>query len=77
MKNKKKKKKKEERTDKSEKEEKKEKKKEQLKYSGEERKKKGQKLRLTLTSGSFHVCLITKMLLKTELWKLKILKMCF
>ena len=41
-------------------EKKKEKKKEQLKNSGEERKKKGQKLRLALTSGSFHVCLITK-----------------
>ena len=51
----------EERTDKSEKKEKKKKKKkEQLKNSGEERKKKGQKLRLALTSGSFHVCLITK-----------------
>ena len=34
-------------------------------------KKKGQKLRLTLTSGSLHVYLITKMSLETELWKLK------
>ena len=39
---------------------KKKKKKEQLKNGGEERKKKGQKLQLALTSGSFHVCLITK-----------------
>ena len=52
-------------------EEKIEKKKEQLKNNGEERKKKGQKLRLTLTSGSLHVYLITKMSLETELWKLK------
>ena len=66
------KKKEEEQIDKSEKEEKKEKKKEQLKNSGEERKKKkGQKLQLTLTSESLHVCLITKMPLETEFWKMK------
>ena len=34
-------------------------------------KKKSQKLRLILTSGSLHVCLITKMLLEIEFWKLK------
>ena len=28
-------------------------------------------------NGSLHVCLITKIPLKTELWKLKIAKMCF
>ena len=77
-------KKKDERTNKSEKEEKKkEKKKEQLKNSGDERKvekkekKNGQKLRLTVTSGSLHVCLITKIPLETELWKLKTHFMCF
>jgi len=68
---------KEEWTNKSETEEKKEKKKEQLKNSGEERKEKGQKLQLTLPSGFFYVCLITKMSLKIELWKLKTPKMCF
>ena len=41
------------------------------------KKKKGQKLRLALTSGSLYVCLITKISLKTKLWKLKTLKMCF
>ena len=39
----------------------------ELKNSGEEReKKKGPKVQLTLTSGSLHMCLITKMPLKTE-----------
>ena len=41
------------------------------KKSGEERKKKWSKGAADLTSGSLHVCLITKMPLKTELWKLK------
>ena len=41
------------------------------------KKKKGQKLRLTLTNGSLHMYLITKMPLETQLWKLKIPKMCF
>ena len=36
-----------------------------------EKKKKGQMLQLTLTSGSLHVCLITKMPLETEFWKMK------
>ena len=44
---------------------------------GEERNKKkrvkGQKLRLW----SLYVCLITKMSLSYELWKLKTVKMCF
>ena len=40
-------------------------------------KKKGQKLRLTLTNESLHMCLITEMPLETELWKLKTPKMCF
>ena len=56
---------------------KKEKKKEQLNNSGEERKKKWSKGATDLTSESLHVCLITKIPLKTELWKLKIAKMCF
>ena len=59
------------------KKEKKEKKKEQLNNSGEERKKKWSKGATNLTSESLHVCLITKIPLKTELWKLKIAKMCF
>ena len=41
------------------------------------KKKKGSKGAADLTSGSLHVCLITKMPLKTELWKLKTAKMCF
>ena len=71
-----KKKKKEEQTNKSKKEEKKITTEEQWrrKKSG---KKKGQKLRLTLTNGSLHMCLITEMPLETELWKLKTPKMCF
>ena len=40
-------------------------------------KKNGQKLRLTLTNGSLHMYLITKMPLETQLWKLKTPKMCF
>ena len=44
---------------------------------GEERKKKGQKLRLTSDRETQYVVLITKMPLKTELWKLKTPKMCF
>ena len=47
------------------------------KKSGEERKKKWSKGAADLTSGSLNVCLITKMPLKTELWKLKTAKMCF
>ena len=71
-----KKKKKEEQTNKSKKEEKKITTEEQWrrKKSG---KKKGQKLRLTLTNESLHMCLITEMPLETELWKLKTPKMCF
>ena len=38
---------------------------------------KGQKLRLTSDRETQYVVLITKMPLKTELWKLKTLKMCF
>ena len=45
---------------------KKKKKKEQLKNNGEERKV-GEKSAANLTSGSLHVCLITKMSLKIEL----------
>ena len=47
------------------------------KKSGEERKKKRSKGAADLTSGSLHVCLITKMSLKTELSKLKTAKMRF
>ena len=41
------------------------------------RKKKESKVAVDLTSGSLNVCLITEMPLKTELWELKIPKMCF
>ena len=41
------------------------------------KKKKGSKGAADLTSGSLNVCLITKMPLKTELWKMKTAKMCF
>ena len=41
------------------------------------KKKKGSKGAVDLTSGSLYVCLITKMPLKTELWKLKTVKTCF
>ena len=41
------------------------------------KKKKGSKGAADLTSGSLNACLITKMPLKTELWKLKTAKMCF
>ena len=40
-------------------------------------KKNGSKGAADLTSGSLHVCLIRKIPLKTELWKLKTAKMCF
>ena len=51
----------EERTDKSKKKEKKKRKEERTtEEQWRRKKKKGQKLRLALTSGSFHVCLITK-----------------
>ena len=46
----------------------------------EKRKKKGkigQKLRLSYDQWVHHVCLITKMSLSYELWKLKTTKMCF
>ena len=45
----------------------------------EKKKKKrdGQKLRLKADSGSFYVVLFMKMPLSYELWKLKIVKMCF
>ena len=43
--------------------------------SGEE--KKWLKVVADPDNGSFHVCLITKMPMKTELWKLKTTKMCF
>ena len=42
-----------------------------------EKKKKGSKVAVDLDSGSLHMCLITKMPLKTKLWKLKTAKMCF
>ena len=42
-----------------------------------EKKKKGQKLRLDSDHGTLSVGLITKMPLKTKLWKLKTPKMCF
>ena len=41
-----------------------------------EKKKKGSKVAVDLDSGSL-MYLITKMLLKTKLWKLKTAKMCF
>ena len=47
------------------------------KKNGEERKKKRSKGAADLTSRFLHVCLITKMSLKTELSKLKTTKMCF
>ena len=43
----------------------------------EERKKKWSKVTADPNSGSLYVCLITKMSLKTELWKLKQLKCVF
>ena len=43
----------------------------------EREREKGQKLRLTSDRETQYVVLITKMPLKTELWKLKTLKMCF
>ena len=47
--------------------------------TGEEKKGKKKKSKgvADLTSGFFFVCLITKMSLKTELWKLKSAKMYF
>ena len=59
---------------------KKEKKKERKNPVSERRnpmKKNGSKGAADLTSGSLHVCLIRKIPLKTELWKLKTAKMCF
>ena len=45
---------------------------------GEERKKKKEESNVkSYGCGSFHVCLITKMPLSYELWKLKTIKMCF
>ena len=43
----------------------------------EKKEKKWLKVATNPDNGSLHVCLITKMSLKTELWKLKIAKMCF
>ena len=43
----------------------------------EKKEKKWLKVATDPDNGSLHVCLITKMSLKTELWKLKIAKMCF
>ena len=43
--------------------------------SGEE--KKWSKVAADRNNGSLYVCLITKMPLKIELWKLKTAKMCF
>ena len=64
--------------DSGEKEEKrKEKKREQTKERWRRKGKKGSKGAADLTSGSLHVCLITKIPLKTEFWKLKTPKMCF
>ena len=69
----------EERADKSEKEGKKKKKKAEEQWrkrkSGEEKKR--SKGATGLTSGSLDLCLITKMSLKTKLWKLKIAKIYF
>ena len=49
----------------------------QLTETSERRKKKKwSKVAADPDSGSFYVCLITKMPLKTELWKLKTAKMC-
>ena len=54
---------------------------ESRKKSGEERKKKEKKRKgsesKVAAGESLSVCLITKMPLKIELWKLKTLKMCF
>ena len=41
------------------------------------KKKKWSKVAADPDNGSLHVCLITKMPLKIELWKLKTAKMCF
>ena len=44
---------------------------------GEERNKKKESKVKSYGCGSLHVCLITKMPLSYELWKLKTVKMCF
>ena len=44
---------------------------------GEERKKKKESESKVAAGGSLSVCLITKMSLKTEFWKLKTPIMCF
>ena len=59
------------------KEEEKEKKRTQPTETVEKKEKKWSKVAADPDSGSLHVCLITKMPLKTELWKLKKAKMCF
>ena len=43
----------------------------------EERKKKKESKVKSCGRGSLHMCLITKMSLNYELWKLKITKVCF
>ena len=43
----------------------------------EKKEKKWSKVMVNPDNGSLHVCLITKIPLKTELWKLKTAKMCF
>ena len=48
-----------------------------LTESSEEKKKKGQSCGQPLTNGSLSVCVIIKMPLETEFWKLKTPKMCF
>ena len=54
---------------------------ERRKKSGEERKKKKEKKKESeskvAADGSLGVCLIIKMPLETEFWKLKTCKMCF
>ena len=72
-------KKKEERTDKilAKRKKKKKRRENELTEPRRRKEKKGSKGAADLTSGFLHVCLITKMPLETELWKLKTAKMCF